>query len=1025
MALTYSIEVATVPGSSNDSKGLLLERFATKLLDAENFDVVNRVRLVGTEVDLLATDRETKEKIIVECKAYRQTISANVLKQLWGDVGLQEYAAGWLISTFALGKDAKGVREQFSRRPPHERRRLKIFEPQDLVRRLVELKIFVEPESLVTPKEFRTPEELFWLITERGSFYAIPLVDKNSGIRNAVAIFDPITGQPVFERKILDFIRTTDTELSSLDWNIGQSHLQEHTDATLDQITNIVQVPVAEFWADYRPARPVDFVGRTNIQKDILQFLERVRDNQTRTRLFALTGPSGWGKSSLVLKIAHNVRNKRNKKRYFVYTVDSRSAPKKRFGEFALAAMIRAAIDANFISESHLLNFGGASQPFATSSMQKILTELQSEQKILCLIFDQFEELFAREEMSNCFDEIRSICDAVDSAQENIVVGFSWKSGGVIPQEHRAYHLWQSLADRRLDFSLSQFTPVEVSAARRKFENEIGQSLIPQLRQMIEDSSQGFPWLLKKLCIHVMGLLRAGQDQNEIALNYLKIKDLFEIDIERLTPSELSCLKEIAQKAPAEFFQVRDNYDDDTLNNLIDKRLVIRSGQRLSVYWDIFRDFLLTNRIPEIPITYVPHTAIATYAKAVTYLAENRVTNFRDISRHFRLSRGKIGTLLRDLVAIGHADFDSEKREFAARFQTIEEADQILIRFCTSHEMFRYISALGDNYYEIDAKKFMSLTIERCRLIGRAKLSAEFYVKNLIRYFWVSGILAPSGNTLKFNVQNPDKYYSIDQGAMFFRRRHYMFFGEAPPQRVAACLASLIQTPIAPDQAKNMFERNSETERSLGRNNVYSLVKFGLIAFDGKPTIPNESLHLPIDEIVRTAASKNDVLSFVRKILRLNPFVSGQEIGLAVGKEFERKWKPASARRTGGALARWVVWIDNNADTEESNVQDRVADYVQILLGPSSVAGNLISKGRFTGQKGSNGKGRRPKINSDLAQAIQIILKQRKLSIQDVAHKLGVTRLTIERALARLHEVGGTAVEPEHITDLFQPTDGP
>lgn len=103
-------------------------------------------------------------------------------------------------------------------------------------------------------------------------------------------------------------------------------------------------IPVADHWADYRPARPVDFIGRDSLQSDVFDFLEAVRNKTTSTRLIALKGPSGWGKSSTVLKIASRARNVRHRGKYFVFTVDSRAATTGRFPELAVATAVRAAM---------------------------------------------------------------------------------------------------------------------------------------------------------------------------------------------------------------------------------------------------------------------------------------------------------------------------------------------------------------------------------------------------------------------------------------------------------------------------------------------------------------------------------------------------------------------------------------------------------------------------------------------------------------------------------------------------------
>lgn len=570
MPLTNFIEVAVPPGTTTTERGQILENFARRFLDAENFGVVQNVRLTGAEVDLLATDKTTGKKFLVECKAQRQTISSSVISKLLGNVEISGHAGGWLISTYALGKDAKGIRENWEQRPPHERQRLRIFDPTSLIARLIELEIVFPPESLVLPVGYRSPEEVYLLLTQRGEFWGVPLLDEETGVRSAAALYHAKNGQVIRSAEAHQFIKTTDSNLAELDWVSDlQGRAAPSREPLAEELQNIVRVPVADRWADYRPARPSDFVGRDALQREVFSFFDRVRRRETTTRLMAVKAPSGLGKSSLVLKIADRAHTGRNARRYFVFPVDSRAAASRRFGEFAFLTMVREAIKQQFVASQTRVAFGGSNNPFSTLSMQQMVHELQINNRVLCLFFDQFEELLYREDLENCFNEIRNLCHAIDAAQENIIIAFSWKTGGSLPEGHEAYHLWHSLADRRLDFDIPLFTGQEVTSALRKFEKELKEPLVPQLRRMLYDNCQGLPWLLKKLSIHVLELLQTGVDQIDATLQSLHIHTVFERDINQLSHGDYACLKEIAEKSSAEFFETRNIYGDEVLNRLL------------------------------------------------------------------------------------------------------------------------------------------------------------------------------------------------------------------------------------------------------------------------------------------------------------------------------------------------------------------------------------------------------------------------------------------------------------------------
>ncbi|WP_246149287.1 restriction endonuclease [Skermanella pratensis] len=118
------IEVAVPPDTSTTERGRVLERFARKFLVTQNFEVTEELRITGMEVDLLATERTTGERVLVECKAHRANIAAEVLFKILGQVMGKSFSAGWLISTYALSKDAKGFCDEWNAKSPEERRRL-------------------------------------------------------------------------------------------------------------------------------------------------------------------------------------------------------------------------------------------------------------------------------------------------------------------------------------------------------------------------------------------------------------------------------------------------------------------------------------------------------------------------------------------------------------------------------------------------------------------------------------------------------------------------------------------------------------------------------------------------------------------------------------------------------------------------------------------------------------------------------------------------------------------------------------
>ena len=79
------------------------------------------------EIDVPAKHRVSGQSIIVECKAYRDRLSADVLTKLLGNVQFLRVSQGWLVTTAALSKDGEGFKRDWESRPPAERDNLVIY----------------------------------------------------------------------------------------------------------------------------------------------------------------------------------------------------------------------------------------------------------------------------------------------------------------------------------------------------------------------------------------------------------------------------------------------------------------------------------------------------------------------------------------------------------------------------------------------------------------------------------------------------------------------------------------------------------------------------------------------------------------------------------------------------------------------------------------------------------------------------------------------------------------------------------
>jgi Holliday junction resolvase-like predicted endonuclease len=127
------------PKWTSDAKGQFFEAIVSGILKRQRYQVQQRrVRLTGMEIDILATNRETKERAFVECKFTQEPLSANVIDVLIGKSIRKNADLVFLYSTSPLNKDAQGILEEMDREPMPKSPRFAFIGPEKLADMLIE-----------------------------------------------------------------------------------------------------------------------------------------------------------------------------------------------------------------------------------------------------------------------------------------------------------------------------------------------------------------------------------------------------------------------------------------------------------------------------------------------------------------------------------------------------------------------------------------------------------------------------------------------------------------------------------------------------------------------------------------------------------------------------------------------------------------------------------------------------------------------------------------------------------------------
>ena len=900
------IEISVTEDTTNTEKGRFLELLCKEALECMQYEVIQEIRITGIEVDLLARHTIGKnEDILVECKAHRSSLSADVITKLLGNVIVHSCTSGWLMSTGPLSKDAKGLWEDaWKKKSKEEQQKLRVYYPKDIIDLLQKSNTICNYHDIKKRKEENYSDSYYLLITNYGRFWAIPIINKSTGIIDSFELFDGSNGSPVVDNELIDNISKTDTSLKDLKIqrnfvnNISKNDYSVQSD---EENQAIVEVPSADSWDDYRPARPQDFVGRDTIINEIFQFIELVKEKKTNTRLLSLKSPSGWGKSSTVVKLMSLAAKTNYKKNVFVYGVDCRAAISTRYPELAFLHCIKKAIESKFINYNKEIQLGSFNDLLNDDTMKELLEVLKTNNKAILIFFDQFEEIFTKQNLFPVFNNFLKLCNSIDSSQENIILGFSWKTDGTIPREHPGYHMWHNISDRRKEFTLGLFSSTDVSKAISKFSKQINEKINPRLIKSLNDHCQGYPWLLKELCIHVYNQIHEGKDQADILGQKLNISQLFDKKIKELSTNENSCIKKIAEDSPAEYFQIHDIYGDEIINSLLNKRILIRSGNKLSLYWDIFKDYILTGNIPYIPLSYIPITQISTYYKALQILINKKKIDINVLTNELSISDGTAENIIRDFIMIGNAK--SEKNTIVALQNNTKDASKTISNFCFNHVLFLQIRQDYEPNKDFLFNDFIEITKTKYHDSNFSDKTFKQYSSRMLRWFEEVGAITIDASKIPListsNLDNQIILQFEPQGRRG-KRQGGNFLGSAPPEKVINCIEEI-------ESGNNKL--NILLEQGY-RNSIEVLLSVKLISkyideisLNVKPSKKNNKW---LAELI----SKEETIIAVINLIKNKSKIKTLDIGNYISEEFGySNWSIGSRKRYGSALNRWAKWI--------------------------------------------------------------------------------------------------------------------
>jgi len=895
---------------SNDRRGEFFERFVATLLRHQRYRTTERVRLTGMEVDILAVHKDTQQRAFVECKFIREPFSADVVDKLLGKALRRRADIAMLFATASPGREARGAIEEL---------RSSVAVPP--------LFAFIGPEAIVdtlldawswSGGELRIPEGMevgaihivitpdidpFWAVevlrdglpaeTRLFGRDTTVLGNRLSEIEQLLLDNDVLTGRPVEVHKKPRKGRFQSSRSSA-------------------RLESVVSVLTADSLVDYRPCRPQDYVGREELQRQVWSFLERVRRRETSARLLALSGPSGFGKSSTVVKLSDRFRNVKWRKRVFLHSIDTRAAEGPLFVSAAVKAAFDQAIAEGFITTGNervsvTSNEGVLQSP----DILECLEFLAREKRVVVLFFDQFEEMLYKQDLQSVFRAFKGLAFETASCESNLVLGFSWRTGITIPDGNAAYHTWHSLADLRVNLRVDRFVGSESSRLVALYEKALGQKLLKPLRNRLIEQGQGIPWLLKKLCIHVYRELMNGVSQYELLERRLNIGSLFEEDLLRLpSDNEVSCLRFIAENSPVALNEVAERFGESVLNTLYESRLVIRVGQKYAVYWDVFRDYLIEGEAPRIPWAYVPVVSISMALKGFELIQRVVGADQCMLAEKLGYAAKTVLNIVGDLQNFAliekaqgggyspHPDLRSATVRFVAQYLHGLFKDHIAVRALTE--------AFPDGSW-LSSDDFGSTVTKAYLDIGVPIAYARRYPKKLRSWLRFAGHLDNRRGMLRLPTAGPGDDLGVFAQRTSTGHQRGLFLGTASARSACSLAIELGRSgTLKKERVLARSWRNAAADLcslGLAKWNKNTLEPIGDLA---RATITNPQC---VARIVAREAATTFLVELTRQILASEGEMDDTAVGEVLGIALERPWSRTSKKRNGGAAKRWVRFV--------------------------------------------------------------------------------------------------------------------
>jgi hypothetical protein len=893
------------------ARGKLFEQLVATILRSSGFriDRTPNINYAGMELDIEGTSPITELPFYAECTCRDTEIDSPKFQSFFG-----KFTARWLrdnryqgifIALPGLNQHAKGFYREYCE--SRKEMTVRLIEETEIVGLLSQSSGLTDARMRqLVPGQAGTPGETSFLYSDRGIFGVVNVIAPGGTVPTAI-LFLHQSGIPVTEKESLEYLDRLCPEFREFQKTLISEPLSSSgREAPREEI---VQLRGSSAPLEYQfPASPAHFVGRDSLLDRIQSFVQEVIAGSTSSRGILVEANSGWGKSSLVLAVADRIRRSGS----LAIAIDSRSASTSQFILRVVDYVDQAIQEGGSESEVRRERPPLTGFDDAMRRLESIDRLLKEQQRVLVIFLDQFENLFF---MPDSLRRIRDMLFKLCDSQSNVLLGFSWKSDLVGVTSEFPFQLRDDVAGQCSRFTLEPFSIDESERLLSKLAAELKAPLRKDLAFLLLEYSQGFPWLLKKLCAHVVGQRNAGHTQAEIASGLLNVDQLFLGDLKGLTAEAEDTLRQVARIAPISVSELAERVKPEIVQSLVNERFLIRIGGKLDIYWDIFRDFLNNGTLP-VQENYILRQQIITIFRAVRILAEAQGRmEVEEFQTRSSLKSGSYYNVVRDMKLVGLISIESGviclSADLGTEPATLEAAFRAHLR--ERLPLNRIAAALLS---KLESARPLPLSdaadhlAQMCPYVSATPGSWRAY----------AGIMADWLDAVDLAVFDHGNIYSLEQGTRLRDRRVLTV-----RRRVGLPVPGIHCRPL--ERIAIQIEESARTGRPLNLSGlspsspskaIRALEDLGFISRRGSSILIDPSL----TEFVRHPELRSHI--FAEKALRIKSFStfiailrepgaadrSFTELASVLKQRLAADWKPSSAKVIASIMLNWARYAE-------------------------------------------------------------------------------------------------------------------